>query len=92
MDISCGLIEDKALGYIGIGTRPNRWRLHYETKLNSAFEIWLAQFGRCSTNVDDFWRICFENDIADFIKTMNQVLKPEHIQFELVKTTAPRKF
>ena len=32
---------------------------------------------------------CFENDIADFIKTMNQVLKPEHIQFELVKTTAP---
>ena len=27
--------------------------------------------------------------IADFIKTMNQVLKPEHIQFELVKTTAP---
>ena len=32
---------------------------------------------------------CFENDIAKFTKSMNQVLRPEKIQFELVKTTAP---
>jgi hypothetical protein len=31
----------------------------------------------------------FENDITKFTKTMNQVLRTEKIQFELVKTTAP---
>jgi hypothetical protein len=32
---------------------------------------------------------CFEKDINTFTKTMNQVLRPEKIQFEIVKTTAP---
>ena len=31
----------------------------------------------------------FGNDIKNFAKMMNEVLKPEKIQFELVKTTAP---
>ena len=32
---------------------------------------------------------CFESDIKNFTRTMNQALQPEKIQFELVKTTAP---
>ena len=32
---------------------------------------------------------CFESDISSFVKTMNQVLRPEKVQFEMVKTTAP---
>ena len=31
----------------------------------------------------------FDSEIKIFTQTMNQVLKPEKIQFELVKTTAP---